>query len=216
MISLDPFVFTQKGPPRAWWRHRELLNFQSHINKHYKLTENVEVLRKDSKSNMPFVDVCCFVSNILVQCQELPVPDWSSSARADRLDHAKALQRLLQRCGQETGVPHSKGRTRGLDANRSCRRWALLLSSQCSKGWTLDKRCWKSCCFHVFFFLPGGLHPTVLSWKLYKFDPKKTCQVSSIILNLDKRPNHISRTLAESRSTKEVFSTTSSIWRSLM
>ena len=170
MISLDPFVFTQKGPPRAWWRHQELLNFQSHINKHYKLTENVEVLRKDSKSNMPFVDVCCFVSNILVQCQELPVPDWSSSTRADRLDHAKALQRLLQRCGQETGVPHSKGRTRGLDANRSCRRWALLLSSQCSKGWTLDKRCWKSCCFHVFF---GGIAPNSLVLEALQIWPKE-------------------------------------------
>ena len=36
------------------------------------------------------------------------------------------------------------------------------------------------CCFHVFLGRRGGVHPKVLSWKLFNFDTRKTCQVSSI------------------------------------
>lgn len=39
---------------------------------------------------------------------------------------------------------------------------------------------WKGAVSTFFGEKGGGLHPKVLSWKLCNFDPRKTCQVSSI------------------------------------
>lgn len=68
------------------------------------------------------------------------------------------------------------------------------------------------CCFHVFWGRRGGVAPKSLVLEALQFWPKENMPS---LQYLGKCPHDISRTLAELRSTKEVFSTTFSTWRSL-